>query len=201
MLLYNSRVSGNCYKVRLLLAHLGVPYERRELDVVDRSNRPDVLGGLNPALRVPTLVLDDGRALAESGAILWYFGEGTRFVPQDRLDRARVLQWMFFEQYEAEPTLAVARFLIAYSQLPRAEYEKRLPRLWEGGKKALGAMDLHLGTGRDWFVGDGPTLADFALYGYAHCCEEGEFELGRYPSVTAWLDRVAALPGHVPMAA
>jgi glutathione S-transferase len=97
VLLYNSPISGNCYKVRLLLAHLGIPYERRELDVVDRSNRTEVLGDLNPDLRVPTLVLDDGRPIAESGAILWYFGEGTRFVPDDRYDRAKVLQWMFFE--------------------------------------------------------------------------------------------------------
>ena len=96
MLLYNSPISGNCYKVRLLLAYLGIPYERRELDVVDRSNRTEVLGDLNPDLRVPTLVLDDGRPIAESGAILWYFGEGTRFVPDDRYDRAKVLQWMFF---------------------------------------------------------------------------------------------------------
>src|SRR4051794_22049817 len=103
MLLYNSAVSGNCYKVRLLLAHLGLSYEVHEVDVVDRSNRPDLLGGLNPALRVPTLVLDDGRALGESGAILWYFGEGSRFVPEDRYERAQVLQWMFFEQYDHEP--------------------------------------------------------------------------------------------------
>ena len=102
MLLYDNPASGNCYKVRLLFAHLGIPYERRTLDVVDRSNRPDVLGGLNPALRVPTLVLDDGRPLAESNAILWYFGEGTRFVPDDRYERAQVLQWMFFEQYDHE---------------------------------------------------------------------------------------------------
>ena len=115
MLLYNSPISGNCYKVRLLLAHLGIPYERRELDVVDRSNRTEVLGDLNPDLRVPTLVLDDGRPIAESGAILWYFGEGTRFVPDDRYDRAKVLQWMFFEQYSHEPAIAVVRFLVAYS--------------------------------------------------------------------------------------
>src|SRR5204862_6534581 len=113
VLLYNSQVSGNCYKVRLLLAHLGVPYERREVDVVDRSNRPELLGGLNPALRVPTLVLDDGRPLAESGAILWYLGEGTRFVPADRYVRAQTLQWMFFEQYDHEPAIAVVRFWVA----------------------------------------------------------------------------------------
>src|SRR5919205_2936958 len=115
MLLYNSRPSGNCYKVRLLFAHLGIPYETREVDVVDRSNRREVLGDLNPSLRVPTLVLDDGRPLGESNAILWYFGEGTRFVPDDPYARAQVLQWMFFEQYELEPAIAVVRFWVAYS--------------------------------------------------------------------------------------
>ena len=200
MILYNSDVSGNCYKVRLLLAHLGIDYETREVDVVDRSTRPQLLGGLNPSLRVPTLVLDDGRPLGESGAILWYFGEGTRFVPDDRYLRAQVLQWMFFEQYDHEPAIAVARFLIAYSQLPRDEYEKRLPRLWADGERALETMDRHL-TGRQWFVGDAPTLADVVLYAYTHAAEEGEFELEPYESVRGWLDRVAAMPGHVPMIA
>src|SRR5580658_114348 len=102
MLLYNSAVSGNCYKVRLLLAHLGRDYERREVDVVDRSGREQLLGGLNPALRVPTLVFDDGRALAESNAIVWYLAEGTDYLPVDRFARAKVLQWLFFEQYSHE---------------------------------------------------------------------------------------------------
>jgi glutathione S-transferase len=198
MLLYNSTVSGNCYKVRLLLAHLGLPVELRELDVVDRSNRPQVLGELNPALRVPTLVLDDGRALGESGAILWYFGEGSRFVPDDRYLRAQVLQWMFFEQYETEPTLAVARFLIRYSGLEPEKYQDRLPDLHARGAKALGAMDKHM-QGREWFVGDSPTLADIALYGYTHVCEHGGFDLAPLDNVRAWLDRVSAMPGHVPM--
>src|ERR671911_389395 len=118
MLLYDSPVSGNCYKVRLLLGHLGVAYERRPVDVVDRSGREELLGDLNPAQRVPTLVLDDGSALAESNAILWYFGDGTRFVPEERLERARVLQWVFFEQYDHEPAIAVARFLRSYSGRP-----------------------------------------------------------------------------------
>jgi glutathione S-transferase len=196
MLLYDSPVSGNCYKVRLLLAHLGIRYERQTVDVVDRSNRPQLLGALNPALRVPTLLLDDGRALAESGAILWYFGEGTRFVPEDRYRRAQVLQWMFFEQYEHEPALAVARFLIGYSQVPREQYEKRLPRLWENGAKALGAMDEHL-LSRDWFVGASLSLADVALFAYTHVADEGGFDLDPYPSIRAWLARVAAEPGHV----
>ena len=110
MLLYDSAISGNCYKVRLLLTKLGIGFERQELSVFDRSDRPDVLGGLNPALRVPTLVLDDGRSLGESNAILWYFGDGTELVPADPYERAQVMQWQFFEQYDHEPNIAVARF-------------------------------------------------------------------------------------------
>ena len=120
VVLYDSAVSGNCYKVRLLFALLGVEYERREISVVDKSDREEVLGGLNPGLRVPTVVLEDGRPLGESGAILWYFGEGTRFVPDDRYLRAQVLQWMFFEQYDHEPAIAVVRFWLVYSGRPEA---------------------------------------------------------------------------------
>ena len=197
MLLYDSPVSGNCYKVRLLLAHLGIAYERRTVDVVDRSNRPELLGGLNPALRVPTLVLDDGRPLAESGAILWYFGEGTAFVPDDPYERAQVLQWMFFEQYDHEPAIAVVRFWVAYSGRP-GEFADRLPERMKAGYRALEAMERHL-DGREFFVGDEPSLADIALYAYTHVAHEGGFELDRHPAVQAWLGRVAALPGHVPI--
>ena len=197
MLLYDSPVSGNCYKVRLLLAHLGIPYERRTMDVVDRSNRPEVLGGLNPSLRVPTLVLDDGRALGESGAILWYFGEGTRFVPDDPYLRAQVLQWMFFEQYDLEPNIAVARFWLAYSGRPE-QARDRLDEWHRGGNRVLAALESQL-DGREWLVGDGLTLADIAVYGYTHAAEEGGFELEPYPAVRAWLDRVAAQPRHVPI--
>ena len=110
MLLYNSAVSGNCYKVRQLFAHLGIEYERREVSVIDRSGRHELLGALNPALRVPTLVLDDGRSLGESDAIMFYFAEGSPYLPDDRFERAQVLQWLFFEQYSHEPYIAVARF-------------------------------------------------------------------------------------------
>ena len=199
MLLYNSQVSGNCYKVRLLLAHLGISYEREELSVVDRSNRPEVLGGLNPALRVPTLVLDDGRSLAESGAILWYFGEGTRFVPEDAYERAQVLQWMFFEQYDHEPAIAVTRFWLTYSGRPEA-FADRLDERIAAGKKALAAMEEHL-RDREWFVGEGMTLADIALYAYTHVAHEGGYDLSGLPAVRAWIDRVAAEPGHVPIEA
>jgi glutathione S-transferase len=195
VLLYDSPVSGNCFKVRLLLAHLGIPYERRTVDVVDRSERPELLRGLNPALRVPTLVLDDGRPLAESGAILWYFGEGTRFVPVDRYERARVLQWMFFEQYDHEPAIAVVRFWLAYSGRPEA-FADRVDERTAAGYRALDALAAGL-DGRDWLVGEGMTLADIALYAYTHVAHEGGFDLEPYPTVGAWLDRVAAQPGHV----
>ncbi len=197
MLLYNSAVSGNCYKVRLLLAHLGIPYETREVDVVDRSNRGEVLGGLNPALRVPTLVLDDGRPLAESGAILWYLGDGTRFIPGDPYERAQVLQWMFFEQCDHEPAIAVVRFWLAYSGEPE-KFAERIPARMEAGYRALAAMERHL-EWRDYLIGDALTLADIALYAYTHVAHEGGFELEPYPAVRAWLERVAAEPGHVPI--
>ena len=197
MLLYDSPVSGNCYKVRLLLAHLGVAYQRRALDVADRSNRRELLGELNPALRVPTFVLDDGRPLAESGAIIWYFGEGTPFVPEDRYARAQVLQWMFFEQYELEVTVAVVRFWLRYSGRPEA-FADQLDAKVVAGYKTLDAMERYL-SGRQFFVGRSPTLADIALYGYTHVAHEGGFDLERYPAISAWLERVAAMPGHVPI--
>ncbi|MDQ5821668.1 MAG: glutathione S-transferase family protein [Actinomycetota bacterium] len=190
-------MSGNCYKVRLLLAHLGLPYERRAVDVVDRSDPREFLAGLSPARRVPTLVLDDGRPLAESNAILWYFGEGSRFVPEDPYERAQVLQWLFFEQYEHEPALAVARFLKSYSGRPEV-YEKRKDGLTKRGYRALDVLEAHL-AGRDWLVGDAITLADISLFAYTHVAHEGGFELDGYPEIRAWLARVGSDPGHVPM--
>lgn len=195
MILYDSPVSGNCYKVRLLLAHLGLAYERRTVDVVDRSTRPDLLGDLNPALRVPTLVFDDGRPLAESGAICWYFAEGTRFAPEGRYERAQVLQWMFFEQYEHEPAIAVVRFGLAYSGQPEL-FESRREERTRAGYRALDVMEGHLAE-RRWFVGESMTIADIALYAYTHVAHEGGFELEPYPAITAWLARVAEQPGHV----
>jgi glutathione S-transferase len=195
VLLYNSHISGNCYKVRLLLAQLGIPYETRDVDVVDRTDPRDFLDGLNPVRRAPTLVLDDGRPLAESNAILWYFGEGTRFVPEDRYDRAKALQWMFFEQYEHEPAIAVARFLKTYSGKPEW-WEAQREQLTKRGYKALDALEQGL-QGRDWLAGDSMTIADIALYAYTHAADEGGFSLDEYPAIRAWLDRVAAQPGHV----
>ena len=198
MLLYNSAISGNCYKVRLLLAHLGVPYETRAVDVVDRSNRAEVIGDLNPALRVPTIVLDDGRPLAESDAILCYFAEGTPYLPEDRYERAQVLQWMFFEQYSHEPYIAVVRFWVALSPdpPPEADIEARRP----GGYAALDAMEGHLAA-HDFFAAGRYTIADIALYAYTHVAHEGGFDLSAYPEIGAWMERVRAQPGHVPITA
>jgi glutathione S-transferase len=193
MLLYDNDVSGNCYKVRLLLAHLGIDYERRYLDVLDRSNRPEVLGGLNPALRVPTLVLDDGRPLAESDAILWYFADGTEYLPEDRYERAQVLQWLCFEQYSHEPFIAVARFWAHFGVEP-SEAEQRAKH--EGGLKALAALESHL-NGRRFLVGERYSIADIALYAYTHVADEGGFDLTPYPGIRAWLGNVAGQPGHI----
>jgi glutathione S-transferase len=197
MILYNSQVSGNCYKVRLLLSQLGIRYRRVELDVVDRSNREEVLGGKNPDLRVPTVELDDGRCLAESDAILWYFADGTPYVPEDRFERAQVLQWLFFEQYSHEPNIAVARFWLSY----RKQWdETELAARQAAGYRTLGAMERHLAE-RPFFVGAAYSIADIGLYAYTHVAGEGGFDLGSYPSIRAWLERVVSQPGHVPMEA
>jgi len=199
MRLYNSQLSGNCYKVRLLLALRGIPYERVELDVIDRSNRREVLGGKNPALRVPTLELDDGEHLAESNAILWYLADGTPYLPEGSLERARVLQWMFFEQYEVEPNIAIARFWISIL-CEREKYAAELEAKWRAGNRALAALEEHLESS-DWLVGDGYSIADISLYGYTHVAGEGGFDLAQYPAVQAWIARVAGRPGHVPIEA
>jgi glutathione S-transferase len=198
MLLYNSQVSGNCYKVRLLAAHLGLHYERREVDVVDRSNRAELLGDLNPALRVPTLVLDDGRALAESNAILSYLARDSAYVPEDEFERAKVLQWLFFEQYSHEPCIAVARFWVAVAKAPPSQEE--LDAKLAGGYAALQAMERHLQT-HTFLVAQRYTIADIALYAYTHVAEEGGFDLSGLPAVRAWLARVAEQPGHVAITA
>jgi len=196
VLLYDSGVSGNCYKVRLLLAHLGIDYERRELDVVDRSARAALLGDLNPALRVPTLVLDDGRALAESNAILWYLAGGTPYLPEDDFERAKVLQWLFFEQYSHEPNIAVVRFWVAVAKAPPAQavLEEKLA----AGYAALDAMERHLSAKR-FLVAERYTIADIALYAYTHVAHEGGFDLAGRPAIASWLARVAAQPRHVPI--
>jgi glutathione S-transferase len=193
MLLYDSPVSGNCYKVRLLFAQLGVEYERHELSVVDRSNRAELLGALNPARRVPTLALDDGRSLAESNAILWYFADGTEYLPSDPFERAKVLQWLFFEQYDHEPTLAVVRFWVCFAADPPPAAEIDVRRA--AGYRALDALEGGLGD-EPFLVGARYSIADIALYAYTHVAPEAGFDLDSYPHIGAWLGRVAAQPRH-----
>ena len=193
VLLYNNADSGNCYKVRLLCAQLGLKLELHELDALDRSNRPEVLGALNPALRVPVLVLDDGRPLAESGAIISYLAEGTEYLPDDRYERARVLQWLMFEQYSHEPYVAVARFWALFGVTPS---EEQLAEKMRWGNAALAALNGYL-TDRRFLVADRYTIADIALYAYTHVAGDGGFDLARYPSLAPWLERVAAQPRHI----
>jgi glutathione S-transferase len=196
VLLYDSPVSGNCYKVRLILTLLGIEFERREVSVVDRSGRADLLGGLSPSLNVPAVVLEDGRPLAESNAILWYFSDGSRYLPDDPYERAQVLQWMFFEQYKHEPAIAVVRFWVAYAEDPPPPPEIEAKRA--AGRAALDAMERQLAD-RDYLVAGRFTIADIALYAYTHVAPEGGFDLEPYPSVREWLGRVAAQPGIVPI--
>jgi glutathione S-transferase len=198
VLLYNSQVSGNCYKVRLLLAQLGIDYERRELSVSDRSDRRELLGDLNPALRIPTVVLDDGRAIAESNAIIWYFATDTPYLPDDRYERAKVLQWLFFEQYNHEPYIATVRFWVNFAPSPPPAEEIEARR--SSGYLALDAMEAHLAL-EPFLVGRRYSIADIALYGYTHVAGEGGFDLQRYPSIRRWLGRVERAPGHVPITA
>jgi glutathione S-transferase len=194
VLLYDSRVSGNCYKARLLFAHLGIGYERREVDVVDRSGRLGLLGDRNPGLRVPTLVLDDDRSLGESNAILWFFADGTRYLPEERFERAQVLQWMFFEQYSHEPNIAVLRFWTKFTEAEPADAE--VEAKLKGSYAALDAMERHLAA-REYLVGERYTIADIALYAYTHVADEGRVDLSGYPHIDSWLERVAAQRGHV----
>ena len=195
MRLYNSKPSGNCYKVRLLLSRLGQAYERVEIDVIDRSKREQILGDKTPILRVPVLELDDGTCLAESNAILFHLARGTDYLPDDALEQTRVLQWMFFEQNLHEPNIAVVRFWVHIANTA-GQYPEAMKLRTSGGYSALKRMDLHLATNR-WFAGDRYTIADIALYAYTHVAHEGGFDLKRFGNIRRWLEDLAAQPGHV----
>jgi glutathione S-transferase len=168
------------------------------VDVVRREGRLELLGELNPALRVPTLVFDDGRALGESNAIMWHLAQGSGFLPADEFERAQVLQWMFFEQYSHEPNIAVARFLLKVST--EAPDLARIEGLQRAGYAALDAMERHLGT-RSYLVGECYSIADIALYAYTHVADEAGMDLTSRPAIVAWLARVAAQPQHIPITA
>jgi glutathione S-transferase len=194
--LYDYFESGNGYKVRLLLTQLGRPFEHVELDILARETRTPEFLAKNPNGRVPVLELDDGSCLAESNAIQWYLAEGTALLPEAPLDRARVLQWMFFEQYSHEPYIAVVRFWVfsGVADEHAGEIDEKRSR----GCDALQVMEQHLTT-NDFFVAGRYSIADIALYAYTHVADEGGFDLAPYPSVRTWLARVAAQPRHIPI--
>ena len=194
--LYDYLESGNGYKVRLLIHQLEIPYERVELDITRGETRTPEFLARNPNGRIPLLVLEDGSCLAESNAIQFYLAEGTDLLPEDRLERARVLQWMFFEQYSHEPYIAVVRYWhhIGIAESRREEVESRR----EQGCAALAVMETQLAR-HDFFVGGRYSIADIALYAYTHVAHEGGFDLNPYPATRAWLERVRAQPRHIPI--
>ena len=195
--LYDYLESGNGYKVRLLLRLLDIPFERVEMDIWAGETRTQTFLARNPNGRIPTLALEDGTHLAESNAILGYVADGTPYWPGDRLARAQVLQWMFFEQYSHEPYIAVSRSQLLH-QPATPDRTAKLTELKPKGLQALAVMDGHL-DGRSWFVGDTATIADIALFAYTHVADEGGFDLGPFANVGAWLDRVRAVPGFTPI--
>ena len=200
LVLHEYSASGNCYKVRLTAALLGLRIERREYDIMKGETRtPDFLAGISANGRIPVLQIGD-RFIPESNAACFYLAEGSALVPEDRFDRADMLRWMFFEQYNHEPNVATMRFWIAFVGEGRLTDAQRaqIPAKRSAGEAALKLMDAHLDA-RRFLVGERLSLADIALYAYTHVAEEGGFRLGDYPAVQAWLARIAATPGYVPM--
>jgi glutathione S-transferase len=194
---YGDIKSGNCYKIKLLLSLLDIPHHWQHIDILQGESRSAAYLSKNPNGKIPLLELDDGRYLAESNAILNYLAEGTDFLPDDRYQRALVLQWQFFEQYSHEPFIATARYINKYLGLPEdrmAEYESKQ----EGGHKALAVLEQQLGQ-TPFLVGSQLTVADITLYGYTHVAHEGGFDLAGYPAVNSWLTRIAGLPGYLGM--
>jgi glutathione S-transferase len=196
--LYDYLPSGNGYKVRLVLRQLGLPYELVELDIKRGATRTPEFLAKNPNGRIPLLEIPGLGYLAESHAIISYLAEGSALVPATRLDRARLWQWLCFEQYNLEPNIGTARFWIASLQKTEAELGEKLVEKRRNGHAALAVLEQGL-DGREFLVGDRYSLADIALYAYTHVAPEGGFDLAPYPAIRAWCDRVAAQPGHVPI--
>lgn len=203
LLLHEYSPSGNCYKIRLTAAHLSVPLERREYDILKGETRSSTfLQQINTNGRIPVLQIGD-RLLPESNAACFYLADGSDLIPTDRFDRADMLRWMFFEQYSHEPNVATLRFWFAFVGADRLTDEQRalIPGKRRAGEDALSVMERFL-SDHDWFAGNRFTLADIALYAYTHVAEEGGgFALGRYPAIQRWLERVAARPNHIPITA
>ena len=195
--LYDYLPSGNGYKVRLLLTLLDIPFERIELDILKDETRTKSFLVKNPNGRIPTVELESAECLSESDAIMFYFADGTPYLPGDPLARARVLQWMFFEQYNHEPNIAVARHWLQHLGLDD-ERQRALPERHQRGYDALGVMETHL-AGNDYFVAGQPTIADIALYAYTHVADKGGFKLDRFPAIQRWLAAVKKWPGYIPI--
>ncbi len=198
LILHEYANSGNCYKIRLLLAYLGIPYERREYDILSGETRTeDFLTNVNANGRIPVLQIDD-RFLPESNAALYYLAKGTRFFPEGNWEGAEVLKWMFFEQYNHEPNVATMRFWKTFVGLDNLTDTQRMlvPLKEDAGDAALKLMDEHL-EGRQFIAGDSMTIADIALYAYTHVADEGGFDLKAYPNVKAWCEFIALQDGHV----
>ena len=195
--LYGNLESGNVYKVRLILTLTGVKHRRVEVNQVAGDPRSPAYRAMAPIGKVPAVKFDDGRVMMESGALLYFFAQGSKYWPQDRWDQTTVLQWMFFEQYTHEPAIAVNRYLMHYAP-PGDPRRNQIALNAEKGNFALSVMEKHLAA-NDWFCPAGYSIADMALYAYTHVADEGGFDLSLYPKIQAWIARVAAQPGHVPI--
>ena len=193
--LYEFFSSGNCYKVRLSLTQLGIPFETVELNILKGETRTPEFLSRNSNGRIPVLEIEPGKFLSESNAILFYLSEGTEFFPNDAWERAKVMQWLFFEQYSHEPFIATSRFWI--SILGKGdEYRDAINQKREPGYAALTVMERHL-TNHLFFVGERYTIADIGLFAYTHVADEGGFDLMRFPEIQAWIERVKAQPQHI----
>lgn len=193
MKLYDYLPSGNSYKARLLLSYLGLSYDWVNLDIIKGETQSASYKTKNPVGQIPLLELNDGRRIAESNAIIYFLAEGTPYWPKNAFDQAKCLQWMFFEQYKHEPSVAVARFIHHYAMDTR---QGELAALTAKGYQALDIMDAHLAD-KLWFVGGARTIADVALYAYTHVAGEGGFDMSKYPNILAWLDRFSDHPKHM----
>lgn len=204
LILHEDPRSGNCYKIKLTAALLSLPLETRQYDIMKGETRtPDFVERINPNGRIPVLEIGKGegaRFLPESNAACWYLAAGTKLVPEDRFAQADMLRWMFFEQYSHEPNIATLRFWLRFVGEGRLSSEQRSQIMAKrvAGCAALEVMEKHLASS-DFFVGDAVTLADIALFAYTHLAEEGGFGLGDFPNIEAWIARVRALPGFIPM--
>ncbi|MEP3277638.1 MAG: glutathione S-transferase family protein [Stappiaceae bacterium] len=195
-ILYSMQNSGNCYKPRLLMAQLGMDFDIQPVNSLTGETRTSAFLAINPHGKVPALVLDDGRALFESNAMLVFLAHGSAFLPSDPYLYAQVMQWLFWEQYSHEPYIAVARRWWSLEPEGRQTHATQFPDWHQKGHAALEQMDNHL-KGKSFFVDNQYSIADIALYAYTHVADEGGFDMTRYPEIGRWLDRVRTVKGHV----